>query len=95
MAADRFIVVYLRSIPVILSKMPAQQSLMLRWRSFWDMLTILSEAYLPRKAAGSTIIDHCRCIASWVSKMEGLKLLTLRRRPILGDSDDVVSSIFA
>jgi hypothetical protein len=29
-AVDRFIVVYLRSIPVRLSKMPAQKSLMLR-----------------------------------------------------------------
>ena len=95
LAGDKFIVVYLRSIPVILSKIPAQQSLTLRWRSIWDMVTILWEAYSPRKAAGSPIIDHWRRIAAWFSKMGGLKLLTLDWCSILGSSDDVVNSILA
>jgi len=27
-------------------------------RSFWDMITIFSEAFLPSKAADSSIIDQ-------------------------------------
>jgi hypothetical protein len=63
-AADRFIVVYVGSIAGRLSKMPAQPSLTLRDGLFWNMFTILSEAYLHRKAADSTIIDHSSCIAT-------------------------------
>jgi hypothetical protein len=62
-AADGYIVVYLHCIPVILSKTPAHKSLTLRWRSFSDMFTILSEACLPRTAANSINIGHCGRIA--------------------------------
>jgi len=57
--------------------MQDQQLLMLRWRSFWYMVTILSQAVLTKKAADSSIIDQlCRTARSF-SKMQGLKSLTL------------------
>jgi len=95
MAADRYIVVYLRSIPVRLSKMPAHKSLTLHWRSFWDMVTILSLAYLPRMVAESTIVDHRGRMADRFSKIEGLISLMLRWRSFSGHSNDVVQSIVA
>jgi hypothetical protein len=59
------------------------------------IVTIFSEAYLARKVTDSMIIDDCKCIASWFSKMHGLNWLTLRWRAFLEHSDDVINSIFA
>jgi len=94
-AANRFIVVYMRSIPDRLSKMHAPKSLMNHCRSFWDMVMILSQVYLPTKVANSTIMDHWSRIGPLLSEMEGLKSLMLRWRSFLGHSEDVVESIFA
>ena len=46
----------LRSIAVRLSKMQDQKLLTLCWRSFWYMVTILSQAGLNKKAADSSIM---------------------------------------
>jgi len=56
---------------------------------------MLSQAFLPRKTANSSIMEQYARTASWVSMMQGLKLLTLHRLSILGDSHDVVHSIIA
>jgi hypothetical protein len=57
-AADKRIVRILRSIAVRFSKMQDQKLLTLRGRSFWYMVTILSQAVLTKKAADSSIIDQ-------------------------------------
>jgi len=95
MAADKFIVGYLRSIAVRLSKMQDQKLLTLCWRSFWDMVTILSQAVLTSKVADSSIIDQVCRTARWFSKMQGLKSLRLCWRSFVEHCEDVVESIFA
>jgi len=47
------------------------------------------------KAANSTIMGQCRCIAVCSSKMQAEKLLTVGWRSILGGGSDFGSSIFA
>jgi len=59
------------------------------------MLMILLLAFLPRKAADSLIMDQSSLITPWYSKMQGLRLLMLRWRSVLGHSDKVVDSIIA
>ena len=95
MAADKFIVGYLHSIAIILSKMQDKKLLTLRWRSFWDMVTILSQAVLTRKAANSSIIDQVCRTARWFSKMQGLKSLRLCWHSFVEHCEDVVDSIVA
>ena len=94
-AAGKFIVGYLRSIAIRLSKMQDQELLTLRWRSFWDMVTILLHAVLSSKAADSSIIDQVCHTARWFSKMQGLKSLRLCSSSFVEHCEDVVESIFA
>jgi len=46
-------------------------------------------------AANSMIMDQYRSIAVWLSKIKAQKWLTLHWRLFLGDSSDIVTSIFA
>ena len=41
-------------------------------------------AFWPRKAADSSIMGQCRRTVAWLTKMDGLKSLTLRWRSFLG-----------
>jgi len=66
--------------------------LTLHWRSFSDMVTIWSCAFLPRKLADTSIMDQSSLIASWYSKMQGIKSLTLHWRACLGHSDNLVEA---
>ena len=56
--ADRFIMGFLHSIPVRKSKMNDQKSLTLCWHSFWDMVSILSQAFWRSKAADSSVMNQ-------------------------------------
>jgi len=56
---------------------------------------MLPQEFLPSKAADSSIMEKCWYTAPWFSIMQGLKLLKLRWRSLLGHSYDVVDSIIA
>jgi len=58
-------------------------------------VTKSSNAFLPRNAADSSIVDQSCCIAPSYLKMQGLKSLTLHWRSCVGHCDEVVESICA
>ena len=72
-----------------------QKSLTLRWRSLWEMVTILSKLFLPRTAADSSIMGQCRRTTLASSKMQCQKSLTLCWCSFLGQTGDGVAIIFA
>jgi len=56
---------------------------------------MLSQQFLPRKAADSSIMGQCHCRALGLAKMQGLKSLTLRGRSFLGHSYQAIEGIIA
>jgi len=63
---------------------------------FNDEVVVISPvAFLPLKAADSTIMGQSCRIAVWLSKMQAEKSLTLHWRSLLGGSSDNFTGIVA
>jgi len=60
-----------------------------------EVVAISSLAFLLIKAANSTIMGQCRCVAVWLSNMQAQTLLTLCWCSLLGGSTDIMTIIFA
>jgi len=74
--------------------MQDQESLTLRWRTSLGGGSDIIGWILPIEAADTMIIGWWDCIALWLSKMEDQKLFMLFGYSFLGDSSNVVATMF-
>jgi hypothetical protein len=81
-------------IAVFWSKMQAQKSLTLRWRSvdvhFQEVVAISLLAFLPRKVVNIIIMGVCHCTALELSRMHDEKLLTIGWNLFLEGASEMV-----